>query len=259
MDTPDPLYRAADVAARQREALRRAVTATLALIVLLGAAFIASEAWPGLRQLGVQPLQAAGLTGLLAAPLLHADIGHLLGNAGALLILGITLGTVYPRSAGRIVATAWVGAGLVAWLIGRPSVHLGASGLTHGLFFALFTLGLLRGDRPARVAAFIALLLFGGMALSVLPSEWRISWEMHAGGALAGVLAAWRWRHRDPPPPRPRYSWEIEEDLAGQAEADTRDTLEPPRPSEVPVLWVRPDPPRGVVVPFRRRNEPPAT
>ena len=52
----------------------------------------------------------------------------------------------------------------------------------------------------------------------------------------------------DPPPPRRRYSWEDEPEVLPD------DTLEPPAPDSVPVLWNRPDPreERGVVLPFRR-------
>jgi hypothetical protein len=50
-------------------------------------------------------------------------------------------------------------------------------------------------------------------------------------------------------PPRPRYSWEDEpEEPAPDPE------LEPPSPDDVPVLWQRPEPPTGVVLPFRPRD-----
>jgi hypothetical protein len=56
------------------------------------------------------------------------------------------------------------------------------------------------------------------------------------------------WRRADPEPPRRRYSWEDE------SEPLPDDTLEPPAPQDVPVLWHRPPAPeeRGVVLPFRR-------
>ena len=244
----------------QGERLRRSLFRWLLFIVLLGAVQIATIAWPTLSDWGVVPLTVAGLVGLLSAPLLHADWGHLLSNALGLVVLGTLVGTVYPRSASRLVLAAWIGAGVFTWFIGRPSNHLGASGLVHGLFFALFTLALLRRDRPAMVAAMVAVTLFGGMLLTVLPHEWRISWEMHAGGALSGVIAALVWRHRDPPPPRKLYSWEIEEQQAqalAEAKALEADTYEPARPGDVPVLWVRrEDPSRGTVLPFRRPDEP---
>jgi len=240
--------------------VRRSLFRWTAFVAALGLVHVATIAWPTLSDWGVVPLTLAGLVGLLSAPLLHADWGHLFSNALGLVVLGTLVGSVYPRSASRIVLAVWVGAGVFTWFVGRPSNHLGASGLVHGLFFALFTLALLRRDRPAVVAAMVAMMLFGGMLLTVLPHEWRISWEMHAGGALAGMIAAFVWRHRDPPPPRKLYSWEIEEQQAealAEAKALDETTLEPERPRDVPVLWVRPERPeeRGTVLPFRRPDD----
>jgi hypothetical protein len=82
-----------------------------------------------------------------------------------------------------------------------------------------------------------------------------VSWQSHLGGALGGVLAAMAFRRSDPLPPRRRYSWEIEEEEAAAVAAEHE--LEPPKPRDVPVLWVRPEEPRGVVLHFRPRQEPP--
>ncbi|MFN3965230.1 MAG: rhomboid family intramembrane serine protease [Silanimonas lenta] len=255
--TPTPDLDPRQLALAQRRRLQGALLGWLGFVALLGVMQVLSIAWPGLRSLGVVPLSLPGLSGLLAAPLLHADAGHLLSNAFALVVLGTLVSSVYPKAAPRIVLAGWLGAGLFTWLLGRPSIHLGASGLVHALFFALFALALLRRDRPAVVAAMVAVMLFGGMLLTVLPQEWRVSWEMHAGGALSGLLAAWRWRRLDPPPPRRLYSWE-EEERAAEALAEARAidaaTYEPARPETVPVLWQRPEPreERGTVLPFRR-------
>ncbi len=260
METPVPVYDSAALARSHRQRAADALFASLAFVALLGVVHFASFAWPSLSDWGVVPHTLLGLVGILTAPLLHADWGHLGSNAVGLVVLGTLLGAVYPKSAGRIVLLGWIGAGVFTWLIGRPSNHIGASGLVHTLFFALFALAVLRRDRPALVAAFVAMMLFGGMLLTVLPQELRVSWEMHAGGALSGLMAAWWWRHRDPPPPRPRYSWEIEEAEAEDAAAQRaleQATFEPPRPEDVPVLWVRREEQRGQVLEFRPR--PPAS
>lgn len=257
MDAALPDFDPRRLAREQAARVRRGLAFWCGFVAVLVVVQVLTIAWPSLSAWAVVPLTLRGLVGLATAPLLHADFGHLFSNAFALVVLGTLVATVYPRSASRLVLAGWVGAGLVTWFIGRPSVHLGASGLVHALFFALFTLALLRRDRPAIVAALVAVVLFGGMLLTVLPHEWRISWEMHAGGALAGVVAAIAWRRRDPPPPRRLYSWEVEEQQAealAEARALDADTFEPARPGEVPVLWVRPEDrdARGQVLPFRR-------
>ena len=117
----------------------------------------------------------------------------------SLLLLGTLAGSVYPRATLRALPLLWLGSGLGAWLLGDAGTHhLGASGLTHGLMFLVFTLGLLRRDRPAIAAAMIAFFLYGGMLLTVLPQEPGVSWQSHLGGALAGIVAAIAV-----PPPRP--------------------------------------------------------
>jgi membrane associated rhomboid family serine protease len=244
--------------AQDRRRLLRALNASLGFVLLLGAVFLAQPhfdvaAWT------VQPHALAGLRGLLAAPLLHGSAGHLAANAISLLLLGTLAGAVYPRATLRAWPLLWLGSGLGAWLLGEAgSHHLGASGLTHGLMFLVFTLGLLRRDRPSVAAAMIAFFLYGGMLLTVLPREAGVSWQAHLGGAVAGIAAAWLFRRSDPLPPRRRYSWEIEDELAAQAAQRGHDELEPASPREVPVLWrreVERDDRRGVVLRFPRGRD----
>lgn len=240
-----------------RRRVRRALNASLAFVLLLWACFVAQPAFDW-QWLAVSPRQLTGLLGLLGAPLLHGSVEHILANSVAVLLLGTLAGTAYPNATVRALPLLWLGGGLGAWLLGQAgSHHLGASGLTHGLGFMLFTLGLLRRDRAAMAAGMIAFLFYGGMLLTILPREAGVSWESHLGGALAGIVAAILFRHSDPVPPRQKYSWEIEEEqealLAQQHEAGFH-TFETRAPDDVPVLWKR-EPPAAsgrVVVPFRR-------
>lgn len=251
-DTPE--QRKAD-----RRRLLRAVNASLALVLLLCAMFAAQHLFDW-SALAVAPHSPQGLVGLLTAPLLHGSPEHLIANAVALLMLGTLALTAYPKATVRALPLLWLGSGLGAWLLGDAgSRHLGASGLSHGLMFLVFALGLLRRDRPAIAAAMLAFLFYGGMLLTVLPREPGVSWQAHLGGALAGVLAAWLFRRSDPQPPPRRYSWELEEESAQQVGDIERDSYEPPRPRAVPVLWQREDADRrgGVVLPFHgRRGDP---
>ena len=163
-----------------------------------------------LGALGVRPGDPAGLLGILTAPLVHGSFEHLVANTPALLVLGTLLGYGYPRARGAVLALIWLGSGLGVWLIGRDSVHIGASGLTHGLMFFLFAAGLVRRDRLAVAFSMIAFFLYGGMVWGVFPQEAGISWEYHLSGALAGLLAAALFGRRDPLPPVKRYAWEDE-------------------------------------------------
>jgi membrane associated rhomboid family serine protease len=229
---PDtPAQRTAD-----RRRLQRALTASLAFVLLLCVTFAAQQGfdWSGLA---IAPHAWPGLVGVITAPLLHGSPEHLGANAVSLLLLGTLAGTVYPKATLRALPLLWLGSGMGAWLFGEAgSRHLGASGITHGLMFLVFTLGLLRRDRPAIAAAMIAFFLYGGMLLTILPQELGVSWQAHLGGAVAGVCAAWLFRRSDPMPARRRYSWELD-DGASVGRIDSE--LELPRPDAVPVLWER--------------------
>jgi membrane associated rhomboid family serine protease len=207
---PDsPVQRRADAARFQR-----ALNASLAAVLLVLAAFWAQQHFDW-RPLAIAPRQASGLWGLLAAPLLHGSPAHVTANAVALLLLGTLAGVVYPRATVRALPLLWLGSGLGAWLLGEPgSLHLGASGVAHGLGFLLFALGVFRRDRAAVAAGMIAFMFYGGMLVTVLPHEPGVSWQAHLGGAVAGLVAAWLFRRSDPLPPRKRYSWDIEDEAA---------------------------------------------
>ena len=248
-DVPDtPAQRAAD-----RRRLILALNASLAFVLLLAAVF-ALQHGVDFRAFTVAAREPAGLLGLLTAPLLHGSFEHIAANAASLLLLGTLALAVYPKATLRALPLFWLSSGLGAWLLGDPGTHhLGASGLTHGLMFLVFTLGLLRRDRPSIAAAMIAFFLYGGMLLTVLPQEPGVSWQSHLGGAIGGVLGALLFRRTDPLPPRKKYSWDLEDEAA----FDEDDELELPKPDDVPVLWRRPPEERGVVLPFPARDNPP--
>ena len=245
----DPELREAPaVLARFKRALN------LSLLALIGLALVfwlQVEGAVSTQALSIRPQDPTSLLGVLTAPLLHGSLGHLGANAFAVLTLGTLAGTVFPRATWRALPLIWLGSGLGTWLIGTGGSHIGASGVTHGLGFLVFGLGVLRRDRPAVAAALIAFFFFGGMLVTVFPNELGVSWEYHLAGAASGLLGALAFRRADPPPPRKRYSWEDEPEPEEDPDAGV---LEPPSPEDVPVIWQRPLRVRGVVVPFRRNG-----
>jgi membrane associated rhomboid family serine protease len=45
-----------------------------------------------------------------------------------------------------VLITVWLLSGIGVWLFGRESYHIGASGLTHGVFFYLFVVSIFRRE-----------------------------------------------------------------------------------------------------------------
>lgn len=235
---------------RDRDRLMAALRFGVGFASVLAFIYVLQDAFDW-RHFTVAPWSVAGLMGLLTAPLLHGSAEHVLANGTAVILLGALSMLVYPRATWRALPLLWIGSGLGAWLLGEPgSHHLGASGVTHGLMFLVFVLGLLRRDRASVAAAMIGFLFYGGMLLTVLPQEPGVSWQSHLGGAIAGVVAAWLFRRVDPVAPRKLYSWELEDAAAD----DAGDMLEPARPHDVPVLWQRREGERGTVLQFPPRD-----
>jgi membrane associated rhomboid family serine protease len=206
--------------------------------------------------LALAPREPMGLIGILGAPLVHGSPGHLIGNSLPTFVLVVLGMYAVPRATFKALPLIWLLSGALVWIFGRESLHIGASGVTHGLMSFLFLLGALRRDRVTLAIALVVFFLYGSMLYGFLPREAGISFEYHGAGLLAGVVAALLYRKLDPLPPQRRYSWE---DEADDAEADdTRlgiDPLEPPAPIDVAPLWDGPTPPRrGVVIAFPQRR-----
>lgn len=219
--------------------------------------------------LGLAPRETLGLIGILGAPLVHGSIEHLLANTLPTFVL-VTMGMyAVPRATFRAIPLIWILSGVLVWLFGRESLHIGASGVTHGLMSFLFLTGSLRRDRLTLSIALVVFFLYGSMIYGFLPREAGISFEYHGAGLLAGVLAAVLYRWLDPALPERRYSWEIEPEDDDQPEQGRLgvDPLEPPAATDVPPLWSGPTAPtRGVVLSFQQRpaaepqsSEPPPT
>jgi len=162
---------------------------------------------------GVYPGQLGGLTGIIWAPLIHTSFSHLLANTAPLLLLGTVLLYGYPRSAKIVIPAVYFGGGLGVWLFARDAFHVGASGLTFGFMFFVFTVGVLRWDKRATALSLVVFFLYGGMIWGIFPNKPDISFESHFFGAMIGIALAVLLRDYDPYPPEKQYSWEEDEGI----------------------------------------------
>lgn len=248
--SPEPSHSAVGL---DRARIRYALIGAAALVAGIWLAWLGGWmlGWP-MGDLGIEPRHIGGLVGILSAPMAHASFEHLVGNTLPLAMLATLILYAYPLAARIALPAIWLLSGLGVWLFARDSVHVGISGINHGLMFFLFVAGLLRRDRLGVAIALVVFFFYGGMVMTVLPREEQVSFEYHLAGAVAGVLAAIALFRLDPLPPRKRYSWEDEE------EDESVDEYQLPRPDDVPILWRREEPAersaRILLFPDRRRE-----
>jgi membrane associated rhomboid family serine protease len=206
-DVPDPRY---THSTHSRELLGLSVRLSLGFVALLWLIHLMN--W-GLdldaQPFGVRPRERSGLLGIVAAPLVHGDFGHLIANSVPLAVVGSSMLFLYPHSTLRVLPAIYLGPGMLVWIFGRGSVHYGASGLVYGLVSYVFVAGLLRRDRRAVAASLLVVFMYGSLAWGVLPIQPGVSWETHLSAAAIGVLLALVLRRLDIPP-RKRYAWEDE-------------------------------------------------
>ncbi len=180
---------------------------------------------------GVLPGEFSGLVGILTAPLIHGSISHISNNSLSLLILGSAILYGYPNTRWKVISIIWIASGIGVWLFARPVHHIGASGLTHGIFFYIFIVSILRRDKRSIVLMMIAFFMYGGMVMTIFPRELGISYESHFFGALVGAVCAFMFFRSDPKLAEKTFDWqeseEIEDSVIGDDWKLTDDKNEP--------------------------------
>lgn len=159
---------------------------------------------------GVYPKNVRGLKGILAAPMIHGDLSHLLHNSLPFVALSLAIIYFYGAISNSVFLVSYLTTGILVWIFGRESFHIGASGLVYALASFVFFSGLIRQHAQLIAISLLVVFLYGGMVWGLFPIEPRISWESHLSGAVVGLfLAVW---FRNIGPQRKRYSWEDEEE-----------------------------------------------
>lgn len=143
-----------------------------------------------LGQFGILPREVSGLVGIVFWVVLHGDMTHLLVNTTPLVFLGFFVALRGPRLFFKITLTVWLLAGIAVWLVGRPAIHLGASGLVFGYFGFILAVALYEKSVSDLVVASVVLFYYGGMFFGLLPVEQFVSFESHLAGLAAGILSA---------------------------------------------------------------------
>lgn len=181
------------------------------------------------ERFGILPRDWRGLTGIVSAPLIHGNFSHLFSNTVPLLVLGWALIYFYRGLAYRVVLITWLLDGLGVWLMGRPSYHIGASGLVYGMTSFVFFSGLLRRNRQLLALSLAVVFVYGGLVWGMLPYLTHLSWEGHLMGFLAGVFLAVLYRGQGPPDD-PLPEWMHEEEGESNPPETTRNADYPTQP-----------------------------
>src|SRR2546423_5181381 len=183
---PDPAF---TDSAQTRARFRGALRFSIAFVVLLWVIELLNGSMGlGLGHYGIHPRDAAGLVGILFAPLLHSGIDHLIANSLPLAILGTVMLHLYPRASRSVLPSVYFLPGIAVWLFARDGVHVGASGLVYGLVSYIFLAGIIRRDKRAIAASMLVAFMYGSLTWGVLPITPGMSWETHLAAAVVGAI-----------------------------------------------------------------------
>jgi membrane associated rhomboid family serine protease len=150
---------------------------------------------------GIRPREAAGLIGIPLHPLLHGDLAHVLHNSLGLLMFGTLLYLREESDFWIVTAIGTLLGGFGVWLLGRPSIHIGASTVIFAYFGYLLSAGLFERRIGSLILSVVLFFGWGSILLGVLPLQRGISWEGHLFGFAAGVVAASLLARRRPRTP----------------------------------------------------------
>lgn len=142
---------------------------------------------------GIFPRTLSGLQGIIFSPFIHADIEHLYNNSVPLLILLAALRYFYARQSFEVIGFGIVVSGLITWIIGRESYHIGASGLIYVLISFIFFKGIQTKYYRLVALSLAVVVVYGGLVWYIFPNpeisgEEKISWEGHLAGLITGFV-----------------------------------------------------------------------
>jgi membrane associated rhomboid family serine protease len=143
---------------------------------------------------GILPRTVNGLLGIITAPFIHGDFQHLIANTLPFFILSFLLFLFYKRRASSFLLLIWITSGLLTWIIGRSSWHIGASSVIYGMASFLVLGGIMSRNWKLILVSIVVAVAYYGLIWGIFPQDPSISWEGHLSGALAGLFWAYTYR-----------------------------------------------------------------
>lgn len=164
---------------------------------------------------GVYPQKVDGLKGILFSTFIHGSIKHLFNNSVPLLMLSMALFYFYNNISRPVILWGIILTGIITWLIGRPSYHIGASGLVYVLASFLFFKGIFSRYYRLVALSLSVVFVYGSLVWGLFPGKVSMSWEGHLSGFIVGLGLALVYKTKTFS--RAKYEWEKED---YQAEED---------------------------------------
>jgi membrane associated rhomboid family serine protease len=140
--------------------------------------------------LGIFPLKAEGLFGILFSPLIHGDFEHLISNSISFLVLSVGLFYFFRKFAYKLFFLMYFITGILVWLTARESYHIGASGVIYALASFIFFSGVFTKRKELLAIALIVVFQYGSMVWGLFPLKEGVSWESHLMGFITGIFIA---------------------------------------------------------------------
>ncbi len=140
-------------------------------------------------QWGILPRNIDGLPGIIIHPFIHGSLQHTILNSLPLLILGSFVALEGRAAFVKTTIFIVLVGGLLLWLMGRSSYHIGASLLVFGYFGFILSKAFYTKTIRSILVAIITIFMYGGIVYGLVPLDNRVSWEGHLFGLIAGVLS----------------------------------------------------------------------
>ena len=169
------------------------------LLILMWSVFFFENSFNiDLTSHGILPRTVSGLQGVIFSPFLHGNLNHIANNSFPLFILTTALIYFYRDVSLKILFYGILLSGLITWVIGRESYHIGASSLIYVLVSFIFFKGLMTQYYRLMALSLTVVIIYGGLIWYVFPEvDKQISWEGHLAGLITGFFFSVRFKTPD--------------------------------------------------------------
>jgi len=141
-------------------------------------------------QYGILPRDWSTVWHIVSAPFIHGSWSHIYYNTLYWIVFSTAVFYLYPKRAYLYMLSAFIDTGIILWIIGRPSYHIGLSGVIYALASLVFFENLISRNYAKTAISLALIFMFGGMAYGLFPKDIHISWEGHLAGVIVGFFLA---------------------------------------------------------------------